>query len=383
MAKTRDGRSKWERMRALAIARVVAWFALRRGRRDSGLIVLVGRAGVGNLAAFHRYLERARPDLQVAWFAPRRRDIGVGQHRGVTILSAHRPRDVWRVAHATAVYTTVGPGALRSWLRRPHRPLFLETWHGVGYKSRFAHASAALRSADAHLVSSPHVAEYYEKHGGRPIVTGYARMDDLLARTPDRAALERETGIPASAALVLVAPTWGCAPASGVDDREILVALSARVGDGLAVVYRPHKYASPARSDDLPGVFALGASDMTDPTDLLAMTDVLVTDWSSIAVDFLALGRPVIYRDAARPAASLAPLDETDRPGPVLRDARELADAVVLAIARPRAHHDRFGDALSRTRERAWGDTLDGDSARRYLDALESLRQTTPAADRI
>lgn len=382
MASTRDGRSRGERLRALAVARVIAWIALRRGRRDSGLIVLIGRAGVGNLAAFHRYLENSRPDLRVVWFAVRRRDVGAGHYRGVPILSALRLRDVWIVAHSTAVYSTAGPATLRSWMRRRHRPVFLEAWHGVGYKARFAHASAALRSADAHLVSSSHVAEYYEEHGGRPIVTGYARMDDLLKRASDRIALERETGIPASAALVLVAPTWGCAPAPAVTDREILVALSERAREGLAVVYRPHKYAAAAPCDDLPGVFALGPSDTTDPTDLLAMTDVLVTDWSSIAVDFLALERPVIYRDSAPPAASLAPLDETDRPGPVLRDARDLAEAVVLATMDPRAHHARFGDAMARTRDRAWGDTLDGESARRYLAALESLRPSAAATDR-
>lgn len=379
MARARDARTTLERAYARFLAHLVGALALRQGRRADGSIVLVTAGPTGNLSAFERFLGREHPDVTVTWFAQSSRQYREIRDRGTKVLSAHRLRDVWQVARSSAIMTAAGPGSLKPWLGFRHRPLFLDAWHGVGFKSRFRTARNVLRSYDAHLVSSPFVAEYYRRHGGSPVVTGYARMDDLLQRDPAREQVDRGTAARSKSGLVLFAPTWGCPPAPGMDDRTILEELDRQAPQGITIAYRPHPYAPRARVDDLDTVVDVSGDRVTDASDLLARADVLVTDWSSIAIDFLALGRPIIYRDAAAPADELGPMNEHDRPGPLATDARSLAEAVVAAVRQPEAHVELYGEAAARTLERAWGHTLDGRSAERYLNVVRTLLSTGPA----
>lgn len=87
----------------------------------------------------------------------------------------------------------------------------------------------------------------------------------------------------------------------------------------------------------------------------------LVTDWSSIATDFFALARPAISLAAAPPSATLGLV--------------ELTRAVESVIDDPSGYVARFEVARQRSVMRAWGDTLYGLSASRYLAAIETLEE--------
>lgn len=367
--------------RGVLAARVAAALELRRGRRVvPGRIVLFAHSIAGNLEAFARHLEREHPEAEVLLLTDRPAEAAKAARAGRKLLRVQSIRDLRRVARAEAIVSALGPIFLAPWLDRAHRPVMVDVWHGVGFKGRVAGDPALLR-LDEHFVSSPFVRDYYLAQGARARVTGYARTDVLLESATRPELRERVLARFGAAAddprrVVLFAPTW----TEAGDDREridslaALTALAARAErDGFLVGYRGHANTEGGMPVRSPALAELGADVFPITEELLGAVDVLVTDWSSIAIDFLPLGRPVVYLAAPAPGAALGPLTPDDRPGPVVGDAASLADAAADAVRDPQAVLAPFAEARAATIGRAWGDTLDGRSAERYWLALREL----------
>jgi CDP-glycerol glycerophosphotransferase len=76
----------------------------------------------------------------------------------------------------------------------------------------------------------------------------------------------------------------------------------------------------------------IDVSEVNDINDLYAVSDLLVTDYSSVFFDFANLGRPIVFYmyDLERYAADLRGfyLDLAELPGPIVRDEAALVTAV-------------------------------------------------------
>jgi len=125
--------------------------------------------------------------------------------------------------------------------------------------------------------------------------TGYPRNDVLFSTTPDDvAAIRASLGVPKGKKVALYAPTFRS------DDRENAVMFSddlfnARLvaealGDRYVLLVRSHYFT--ALKDTVPGAIDVSAYPHTNP--LLAATDLLITDYSSIMFDFACLRRPIV-----------------------------------------------------------------------------------------
>ena len=155
-------------------------------------------------------------------------------------------------------------------------------------------------------------------------------------------------------------PTWrdgriDVAAPGGLDLERFAAELNAL---GAHLVFKPHMVTiapPPVR-----GATMLGSRD--DAHAYLPLCDVLVTDYSSLAFDFMLLDRPIVY--------FVPDLDEYTRyrgfyfdplemmPGPLVRDAAELTAAVAAALES--GPHPR----LRAVRERVWDGYAGGASAR-------------------
>jgi CDP-glycerol glycerophosphotransferase len=236
----------------------------------------------------------------------------------------------------------------------------LQTWHGTSVKAHgelLADAPAARRSRRRSreqrpdnwqllLSPSPMATTALRRafpYAGQVLETGLPRADLLRRAAADGtgARIREQLGIGPDVRVALYAPTYRDQLTQGRTKYRLgasldVVALRAMLGDGWAVLFRRHRNAlgrlPVVASGGVP--FVHDVSDHPSSEDLLAAADVLVTDYSSLAVDQIGLGRPVVffvpdledYRDRVRgltiPLGGLAP-------GPVLRSTAEVGKALL------------------------------------------------------
>ncbi|MEV0967205.1 bifunctional glycosyltransferase/CDP-glycerol:glycerophosphate glycerophosphotransferase [Microtetraspora glauca] len=251
---------------------------------------------------------------------------------------------------------------------------FVQTWHGTPLKclgrdvrgkplaSRDIYEGLDRYSTMWDVLVSPNpfstpILRRAFGYEGEVLESGYPRNDVLLR--PGRAHRVRgDLGLPDGTRVVLYAPTWRDDEHSrrGRVDLELEAGRVAKaLGEDTVLLVRAHYLMAgrtamptvvPGAGGGSPGGLALDVSRFPDMADLLAVTDVLVTDYSSAMFDFACTGRPMVffaydlerYRDQIRGFY----FDfEKEAPGPIVRTSDEVADAVGEALR----HGERLGRA--------------------------------------
>jgi CDP-ribitol ribitolphosphotransferase len=244
---------------------------------------------------------------------------------------------------------------------RPRRGTrFVQVWHACGAFKRFGYGTAdksfgadeaALAEFPIHtnydlcLVSAERFAPFYAEAFRQPVERFTARLG--IPRTdaffdPDRmatvsATLRTRYGIPAGKRVVLYAPTFRgeqVTRARSPEDLD-LEALRRAVGSDHVVLLRAHPFvlARQQLGDDLAG-FVIDVSDEPELNDLMLVSDVLVTDYSSAMYEFALLERPIAFfapDHAAYERERGFYLDyRRDLPGPVFETSEALATWLAL-----------------------------------------------------
>jgi CDP-glycerol glycerophosphotransferase len=188
------------------------------------------------------------------------------------------------------------------------------------------------------------------------------------------AAVRRRLGLPAGRRVVLYAPTWRDDQFHGAGRYRFVTRLDSdqarrALGDDHVLLVRRH----PNQVDEIPQAgdgFVWDVSTYPDMADLLALADVLVTDYSSAMVDFANTGRPMLfftydldhYRDNLRGFS----IDfEEDAPGPLLGTSADVVAALRDVDAVAAAHADRYKRFVER-----FCDLDDGKATVRVVDRL-------------
>ena len=251
------------------------------------------------------------------------------QHREIQAEFADDPR-VRFVKHrsfgyfralATSNYLVNNATFPPEFSKRPDQ-VYLNTWHGtplkrMGYDMpNGAMASAnTLRnfvSADFLLSQNPYMTEQmYENsyrlrgiYAGKIIEAGYPRVDhqflDEHAVTAGRRRLQAAGLDLRGRRIVLYAPTWkGGSFSSPEDDArelfETVQGLQARLGrDEYVVLLKTHQVVHRFAATNPALARVLVSNDIPTNT-VLGLSDILITDYSSIFFDFLASDRPIVF----------------------------------------------------------------------------------------
>jgi hypothetical protein len=139
------------------------------------------------------------------------------------------------------------------------------------------------------------------------VLVGFPKIDLLVNGRYDGAAVRERLGLEMHRRTAIYAPTWSPASSLNVAGDEIIASL---VGAGWNVIIKPHdlsfdpdpKYSGGVdwrarlRQVETPGRVAV--SDEPDASPLLAASDLMVTDHSSIGFEFCLLDRPLVVFDA-------------------------------------------------------------------------------------
>lgn len=286
------------------------------------------------------------------------------RHRA-DVLLVTRDSDLYRRYLATASHL-INDVTFPPWFIRREGQRYLNPWHGTPLKGLgkdipgefLAHRNVARNFLHAtHLISpNPHTTRVMtEGHGLQGVLgarlaeTGYPRIDRILgADEATRATVRERLGLDPARPTVLYAPTWRGAHGAAQLHAERLVEDLRRLADcGGQVVFRGHQMVERQLAGlDLP--VALAPQEM-ETSDILAVTDILVTDYSSIFFDFLPTGRPILFYvydlEAYRAERGLY-FDVGQMPGDVCRDPDALAAALRRQLQAPAMDPARYRWAM-------------------------------------
>lgn len=339
----------------------------------------------GNLAAIRDDLAARHPGIPVVVLAHRttgglRGRVAAGRH---AIVAGHYL--------ATSRVFVVDDYFFPIYVIRPRGTTIIQTWHAcgafkkVGYsvldKTFGADAELARRvrihsNYDVCLVASQAAAPHYAEAFRQPLERFVSRLgiprtdvlfgEERLART--QAAVRERYGLTDGRRVILYAPTFrgdDITDARGTDDLELGVMRDA-LGDDHVLLVRLHPFVRSRTTigPDLTG-FVIDVSDYPDINELMLVSDVLVTDYSSAIYEFALLERPMVFfapdHEAYERERGFYFDYLTGVPGPVVETTAALAAylrAGVFDLERVR----RFREASF--------DVADGRSTARVVDEL-------------
>jgi len=237
---------------------------------------------------------------------------------------------------------------------------YLQTWHGTPLKkigfdigrpqfasgtAYFDRLAADIGKWDLLLSQNPFSTPIFRRAFRYEVEIceyGYPRNDILTRGGPLAGQVRRRLGIPDGKRVVMYVPTWRDNQfyASGRYRFDLRIDLERAwqvLGPDHVLLIRGHHHLANDVTAGTRRDFALNVTGYPSISELFLITDVLITDYSSVMFDFAVTGRPMLfftydleqYRDQLRGFC----FDfEAEAPGPLLASSEEL-----LAAARDTA----------------------------------------------
>lgn len=233
------------------------------------------------------------------------------------IIFIRRGCDAYMRYLATAKYL-INNVSFPEYFIRKNDQTYLNTWHGTpikflgkDIKDQFmAHKNVTRNFLQAsHLI---HPNEYTantlsdrydikEIYTGINAITGYPRQDLMINISEDKKSQIRTLTQAATKEItVLYAPTWRGSHGKAefdieklTEDLEILSSI-----EGINLLFRGHHMIENLINNLF--INATIVPDEIDTNSLLSIVDILITDYSSIAFDFMARKKPIFYYDYDR-----------------------------------------------------------------------------------
>lgn len=164
--------------------------------------------------------------------------------------------------------------------------------------------------------------------------TGYPRNDILFEKNNSRdiAEIKRKLGIPVDKKVVMYAPTWRVRNQFNLNMD--IQDLKSRLKDDYVMMLRIHPFSVNGLDENLLDDFIFNASNYPSVEELYLISDIVITDYSSVMFDYAILNRPMLfytydledYRDTLR-GFNFDFVAEA--PGPLLKSSKEVVDAIV------------------------------------------------------
>ncbi|WP_433464469.1 CDP-glycerol:glycerophosphate glycerophosphotransferase [Spirillospora sp. CA-128828] len=343
----------------------------REGLRDAVLFsCFSGRQYSDSPKAIHQELLRRDMDLEQLWV------VNDAQVELPSTLRAVRLNGKeWNEALATSRYIVTNHRLGDAFRRHPDQ-VVLQTWHGTPLKKiggdikevHFAYAPGmkkALQSKSAgpsvpewsHLLSpNPFSTEIFRRafaFKGEMLEVGYPRND--LLHSPEAETVAKQVrarlGIPEGKRVVLYAPTWRddqyySRGRYKFDMRIDLERARAALGDDHVLLVRLHTNVVDGITEDEHG-FVRDVSLYPDITELYLVSDMMISDYSSVMFDYANTGRPMLfftydladYRDRLRGFY----FDfEAESPGPLVETSDDLIEAIRDVESATAGHKERY-----------------------------------------
>lgn len=243
------------------------------------------------------------------------------------------------------------------WYRKREEQVFLETWHGTPLK-RLVFDQEEVTSAspkykqqfyrqrkdwDFLVSANPFSTKTFRScflYEGEMLEYGYPRNDILYWPNKDEIAqqLKEKLGIPKDKKSILYAPTWRDDQHYGSGQYKFELALDLklmkeRLQDDYVVLLRTHHYISDHIDVSGLGDFVINLSSYDDISEIYLISDICITDYSSVFFDYANLKRPILFYtydfDKYKNQLRGFYIDmNTEVPGPLLYTSEQVVQAI-------------------------------------------------------
>lgn len=243
------------------------------------------------------------------------------------------------------------------WYRKREEQVFLETWHGTPLK-RLVFDQEEVTSAspkykqqfyrqrkdwDFLVSANPFSTKTFRScflYEGEMLEYGYPRNDILYWPNKDEIAqqLKEKLGIPKDKKTILYAPTWRDDQHYGSGQYKFELALDLklmkeRLQDDYVVLLRTHHYISDHIDVRGLGDFVINLSSYDDISEIYLISDICITDYSSVFFDYANLKRPILFYtydfDKYKNQLRGFYIDmNTEVPGPLLYTSEQVVQAI-------------------------------------------------------
>ncbi len=272
--------------------------------------------------------------------------------------------------------------------------VYIQTWHGTPLKrlaydiditgpETLARENLYIESRnwDYLIAANDYSEEIFKrafKFDKKMLTTGYPLNDVFYRNDVDELIVKFKQGlnIPLNKKVVLYAPTWrdNNSTSSWNYDFDVkldLEAMKNKLGDDYCVLLRMHHLISENLeiSEDL-GDFVYDVSKYDDVQELYLISDILITDYSSVFFDYANTKRPILfyaydfddYKDNIRGFY----LDmHKDLPGPVIEKEEDLIDAIINIDEVEKEYTTKYNEFFDR-----FCSLEDGQAAKRVIDSV-------------
>ncbi|WJV19303.1 CDP-glycerol glycerophosphotransferase family protein [Rossellomorea marisflavi] len=323
-----------------------------------------------NPRAIYEYMVEHHPEYDMYWSIDPR---SAGVFKGKGLKTINRFSIQWLFKMARSKYW-VSNSRLPIWIPKPNHTTYLQTWHGTPlkrlaadmdevhmpgtntakYKRNFLKESSRW---DYLISPNRYSSEIFARAFGFEkdmIESGYPRNDFLhnANNAETMYALKKRLDLPLDKKVIIYAPTWRDNEfyAKGKYKFNLKLELDKmqeELGDEYIVLLRMH-YLIAENLDITPFAgFAYDVSHHTDISELYLISDLLITDYSSVFFDYANLGRPMIfyvydienYRDTLRGFY----FDfEAQAPGPLVKTTEDVIRHIQHPDPASQANFDAF-----------------------------------------
>ena len=263
------------------------------------------------------------------------------------------------------------------WAEKRKGSCFLQTWHGTPLKKlvfdldEITSASPKYkqqtykqsRAWDYLITPNAFCSETFRRcfmYDNKLLETGYPRND--IMHSPDieniASGIRRRLGIPNNKKTILYAPTWRDDEYYGKGQYKFELQLDLgkmreRLGDEYVVLLRTHYFIADSLDVEAFNGFAYNLSKYDDISELYLISDILITDYSSVFFDYANLKRPMLfytydlekYRDVLR--GFYFDIEELV-PGPLLYTTETVVDAILSIDQVSRDYKQRYDQFYER-----------------------------------
>lgn len=278
----------------------------------------LGKQYSDNPKAIYKYMKKNFPDYKLYWSFDRK---FFTNYKNQDIQAVSRLSIKWIFIMARAEYWVTN-SRLPQWIPKRLKTTYVQTWHGTPlkklgadiqevhmpgtttekYKKNFIYEA---NKWDYLISPNAYSTEIFRRafaYNNRIIETGYPRNDILFTHNneQDIASIKNKLNIPLHKKVMLYAPTWRDDDYHSVGKYKLdlqldLSVMKEKLGEDYILLLRTHYLI--ADNIDLTGFedFVYDFSYYGDISELYLVSDLLVTDYSSVFFDFANLQRPILF----------------------------------------------------------------------------------------